>query len=227
MTSVKHSLKIDWATHAAAKYACENWHYSKTMPSTLQKRVAIGAWEDGSFIGIVLFGHGANPSIGNPYGLTINQCVELTRIALKSGHKNHVSRIVRFALDFLRKSNPKLRLVVSYADTGQGHHGGVYQAGNWIYTGISAGVSQIWFNGRAWHAKALRTSFPNIKMSDPRVKKLSATDKHKYLMPLDDAMRSTILPLSKPYPKRVRSSETSGDHPEERQGSTDPDAPNA
>jgi hypothetical protein len=27
--------------------------------------------------------------------------------------------------------------------------------------------------------------------------------------------------------KRVRSSETSGDHPEERQGSTDPDAPNA
>ena len=30
--SQKANLKIDWATHEAAKYACTNWHYSKSVP---------------------------------------------------------------------------------------------------------------------------------------------------------------------------------------------------
>jgi hypothetical protein len=213
----KTSLKIDWATHEAAKYACENWHYSKCLPSSLQKRFSVGAWEDNLFVGVVVFGHGANPQIGSPYGLTIYDVCELTRVALKKGHKTNVSKIVSIALKFLKKSNKKLRLVVSYADTGQGHHGGIYQAGNWIYEGISKGVPSLQFNGKKWHAKALRTSFPKLSHSDPRVKKLPATDKHKYLMPLDDDMKKRILPLSKPYPKRASSKDNvaSGFQPEE------------
>lgn len=197
-------LKIDWATHAAAKYACENWHYSGCLPSSLQKRVAIGAWEDGKYVGCVVFGHGANPQIGSPFGLTINQCVELTRIALRSCHASPVSRIVRLALKFLRKSQPGVRLIVSYADQSQGHHGGVYQAGNWVYIGSMKGVPSLRFMGKVWHAKALKTSYPGLKHSDPRVKKVPAGDKHKYLMPLDDAMRAQIAPLAKPYPKRAK-----------------------
>jgi hypothetical protein len=203
----KVDLKIDWATYEAAKYACANWHYSKCLPSSMQKRVAVGAWEDGAFIGVVVFGHGANPQIGSPYGLTINECVELTRIALKKGHKTTVSRIVRLALMFLSKAQPKLRLVVSYADQMQGHHGGVYQAGNWVYVGSMKGVPSLRYKGKVWHSKALRTSYPNLKQSDPSVEKVPAGDKHKYLMPLDENMRSQVLPLSKPYPKRVKEQE--------------------
>lgn len=205
---MKPELCIDWATHAAAKYACENWHYSKCLPSSLQKRVAIGAWEDGKFIGVVVFGHGANPQIGSPYGLTINECVELTRIALKRNHKTTVSKIVKFALKFLKQSQPGIRLVVSYADQGQGHHGGVYQAGNWIYVGSMKGVPSLKYRAKVWHAKALRTSFPKLKHSDPSVEKVPAGDKHKYLMPLDDEIRKRILPLSKPYPKRAKDHES-------------------
>ena len=204
----KTSLKIDWATHESAKYACENWHYSKCLPSSLQKRFAVGAWENGSFIGVVVFGHGANPQIGSPYGLTIYDVCELTRVALKKGHKTNVSKIVSIALKFLKKANKKLRLVVSYADTGQGHHGGIYQAGNWVYEGISKGVSSIEFNGKKWHPKAFVTSFPKLSQSDPRVKKVPGTDKHKYLMPLDDEMKRRILPLAKPYPKRASSKDS-------------------
>jgi len=200
---MKTSLKIDWATHEAAQFACKNWHYSQCLPSSLQKRFAIGAWEDEKFIGVVVFGHGANPSIGAPYGLSIYQVCELTRVALKTGHKTAVSRIMKIAMKFLKQSNPGLRLIVSYADTGQGHHGGIYQASNWIYEGISKGVSPLFFNGRKWHAKALRTSFPNLKHSDPRVKRLPASDKHKYLMPLDPEIRRQIEPLHKQYPKRA------------------------
>lgn len=221
----KPKLKIDWATFEAAKFACETWHYSKCLPSSMQKRVAIGAWEDEKFVGVVVFGHGANPSIGKPYNLTINECVELTRIALMKSHRTPVSKIMSIALKFLTKSNPKLKLVVSYADTGQGHHGGIYQATNWIYEGISKGVPRIFFNGKDWHAKALRTSFPNLNMQDPRIKKIPGTDKHKYLMPLDDETRKRILPLSKPYPKRASSVEsgTSG-FQSERGGESPTDA---
>ena len=220
----KADLRIDWATYEAAKYACENWHYSGCLPSSLQKRVAIGAWENKKFVGVVVFGHGANPQIGSPYQLTINECVELTRIALKPNHTSQVSRIVRLALKFIKESQPKLRLIVSYADQAQGHHGGVYQAGNWIYVGSMKGVPSLLYKGKVWHAKALRTSLPNLKHSDSSVIKVPAGDKHKYLMPLDDEMKKRILPLAKPYPKRAKQA-MAGDHPAQRQGSTDPHAP--
>jgi len=222
----KANLRVDWATHEAAKYACENWHYSKCLPSTLQKRVAVGAWENEKFIGVVVFGHGANPSIGTPYGLTINQCVELTRIALKREHSSPVSRIVSLALKMLSKSQTGLRLIVSYADQAQGHHGGVYQAGNWIYVGSMKGVPSLRYNGKVWHAKALRTSFPNLKHSNPAVEKVPAGDKHKYLMPLDEEMRARIMPLAKPYPKRVKQAMVENPSTQ-RQGSTDPHAPSS
>ena len=221
----KADLHIDWATYAAAKYACENWHYSGCLPSSLQKRVAIGAWENGDFIGCVVFGHGANPNIGSPYGLTINQCIELTRIALKSGHKSQVSRIIRLALRFLHKSQLGLKLIVSYADQAQGHHGGIYQAGNWIYVGSMKGVPSLRYKGKVWHAKALRTSFPNLKHSDASIEKVPAGDKHKYLMPLDADMKARILPLSKPYPKRDKQA-MDDNQSLQRRGSADHHAPN-
>lgn len=201
----KTNLKIDWATHEAAKYAVENWHYSSRLPSTMQKLFKIGIWEESAFIGVIIFGHGANPQIGSPYGLSIYQCCELTRVAMKPGHRTPVSKALSIALKFLRKAHPNMRLIVSYADQMQKHHGGIYQASNWIYVGSSRGVPSYHFAGREWHAKALRTSYPNLSMSDPRVKKMPAGDKHKYLMPLDDEMRRQIEPLRKPYPKRAGS----------------------
>ena len=35
-----------------------------------------------------------------------------------------------------RHSLPGLRLIVSYADKDQNHHGGIYRATNWIYEGL-------------------------------------------------------------------------------------------
>ena len=200
----KPVLKVAPCDHAAAKYAVENWHYSGKLPSTLQKVFKIGAWENDVFVGCVVFGHGANPSIGKPYGLTTFEVCELTRIALKKGHTAPVSRIVRIAMKLLKQQNQRLQLIVSYADTGQGHHGGVYQAGGWIYEGISKGVPSLMYNGRKWHAKALVTSHPNYDRK--KAIKVDATDKHKYLMPLDEAMKRKVEPLRKPYPKRAGSS---------------------
>ncbi len=191
----------------------------------MQKGFRCGACEDGKFVGVIIFGMGANPQIGSPYGLEIHEVCELTRVAMKMGHKTEISRMISLALKFLRKNNPGLRLVVSYADSGQGHHGGIYQAGNWIYTGVSKGVYTIEFHGKKYHAKGFRTSYPTIRPSDPRVKKIKGTDKHKYLMPLDQDIRKQIESLRKPYPKRASSVE-SGTSPDqgERGGESPTDA---
>jgi hypothetical protein len=197
----KPVLKIDWATHESAKFACLNWHYSKSLP--VGKSVKVGAWEDGKFIGVVIFAYGANNNIGKPYYLDQIACCELVRVALAS-HRTPVSRIVAIALRFLKKSNDGIRLVVSYADTAQGHHGGIYQAGGWFFTGTSKGATQYVLHGRIVHSMQIQTQIRAGKLkSRVGLSKVQAGSKHKYLMPLDDAMREQVEPLAKPYPKRI------------------------
>ena len=134
MAEAMPELKCAWASHEAAKWACEHWHYSKCLPAG--KLFKVGAWEDGRYIGVVIFSRGATQNIGKPYGLEQTECVELTRIALRD-HRHFVSEIMMQALRKLKETNPGLRLVVSYADPAQGHNGGIYQATNWVYTGAT------------------------------------------------------------------------------------------
>jgi hypothetical protein len=148
----KADLRIDWATHEAAKYACINWHYSGCLPAG--KLVKVGAWENGKFIGVVMFGRGANRNMVKGYGLNQGQGCELVRIALTK-HQSPVSKIVAQAIRFLKKQSPNLQLIVSYADPEQGHHGGIYQAGNWIYRGLSASAIKVWYNGKWSHKKTV------------------------------------------------------------------------
>jgi hypothetical protein len=206
--SMKPVLKIDWATHEAARYAVENWHYSESMPAG--KLVKVGAWENGKFIGVVLFGRGANNNIGKPYRLEQTAACELVRIALTK-HITPVSKIAAIAMRFLKANSPGLRLIISYADPLQGHHGGIYQAGNWIYCGTSQAQQEVMHNGKIMHKRTANSLFGTIK----GMQKSPIMWKHKYLMPLDNEMRKRIFPLSKPYPKRASSEtiDTPGIHP--------------
>ncbi len=211
LIAVKPQLKIDWATHEAAKFACENWHYSRCLPAG--KLVKVGAWEDGKFIGVILFGRGANMNMVKGYGLTQDQGCELVRIALKA-HKAPVSKIAAMAMRFLKKQSPDLRLIVSYADPEQGHHGGIYQAGNWIYRGLSASAIKVWYNNKWSHKKTV----DDAGVDQSNLKKKKVAGKHTYLMPLDEEMRERILPLAKPYPKRGK--DQASVHPAELGGET-------
>ena len=207
---MKPALKIDWATHEAAKYAVENWHYSESMPAG--KLVKVGAWENGKFIGVVLFGRGANNNIGKPYKLDQTAACELVRIAL-TNHITPVSKIAAIAMRFLKVNSPGLRLIISYADPLQGHHGGIYQAGNWLYCGTSQAQQEVMHNGKIMHKRTANSLFGTIK----GMQKSPIMWKHKYLMPLDTETRQRILALAKPYPKRAVSdtTDTAGFQPAE------------
>lgn len=218
----KPKLKIDWASHEAAKYACVNWHYSKSVP--VPPLVKIGVWENDKYIGVVIFSRGASSNLLSPYNLDQDEGCELTRIALNK-HNTEVSKIVKFAIKFLKNNSPKLRLVVSFADPQYGHHGGVYQAGNWIYCGDTASGLEYWNNGKRLHSRQVSEKGWNIQQGQKRktvkpseCKVIKTKGKHRYLMPLDAEMRDKILPLAKPYPKRAK--EQDSEFPSELGGST-------
>jgi hypothetical protein len=199
------SLHLDWASFDAAKYACENWHYSGCLPAG--KLVRIGVWEDDKYIGVVLFSRGANNHIGSPYGLSQLEVCELTRVALRA-HQTPVSRIVTIAIKFLRKQSPGLKLIVSYADPDQGHHGGIYQACGWTYTGPTKANPAVMHNGKVMHMRTAASRFGTIK----GMVKSPPTWKHKYLMALDPEIAAQILKLRKVYPKRAKLGDV-GDQP--------------
>ncbi len=207
----KAELKIDWADHKAAEFACTRWHYSKCLP--VGKTVKVGAWENGRFIGVVIFSRGANHNMSKTYGLEQDECVELVRVALTK-HESPVSKIGSLATRFLRAQSPGIRLVVSYADPEEGHHGGIYQAMNWVYRGLSSKAIKVWYNNKWSHKKTV----DDAGVDQSRLKKKIVQGKHTYLLPLDAEMRGRIEPLRKPYPKRAKGQDSG--HPPELGGST-------
>jgi hypothetical protein len=208
----KPVLRLDWCSHAAAKYAVEHWHYSKCLP--MGKTVKVGAWESGKFIGSVVFGMGTNRDFGKPFGLAPRQVCELNRVAL-SAHTTPTSRIVSIAVRILVAQSTGLRLIVSFADPFVGHHGGIYQAMGWICVepprDARAEVAYTKGGKRySWRTVAGLLNKRGMASTTESAKRLGfvtaqTPPKHKYLMPLDAEMRARILPLAKPYPKRAGS----------------------
>lgn len=195
----KSDLKLDWASHKAALYACKRWHYSKRIP--VFKLLKIGVWENNIFIGVIIFGVGASATLHRQFDLRREEVCELVRVALNS-HKTPVSRMMSIALRFLKNNATNIKVVVSFADPLQGHYGGIYQATNWVYTGKSNVTTQYFYNGSWRHATDVckRLTPKTIKT----LMKRKVPGKHRYIMPLTKEMREKILPLAKPYPKACK-----------------------
>jgi hypothetical protein len=206
--SDKVDLKLDWCSYTAAKYAVEHWHYSKSMPTP--PVLHIGVWEDGKFVGVILFSRGANKNLGSFVRLSELQVCELTRVALDK-HISTVSKILSIAIKMVRIKEKGLILIVSFADTNHNHNGTIYQAGNWIYSGETS-PSYLYrdkFN-RVWHQRQVSVSGIKPQYGTMRIvpkisecEKIPQLGKHRYLFSLDDAMRKQIEPLRKPYPKKL------------------------
>ncbi len=192
------------------------YHYSKTIPTG--KLVGFGVWEDEKFKGVVLFGRGVGNAQIERYGIPLTSGAELVRVALRE-HDAPVTRIVSIAIKLLRKKNPGLRILVSYADSRQGHLGIIYQAGNWVYTGKAKTTPDYLYKGKYYHVRSMNRMIKNGKFDRAFVNSLptrSGGERLRYLMPLDDDMRQLVEGLRQPYIKRDKpKSEASGFQSEE------------
>lgn len=107
-------------------------HYLGRMPSV---SYAFGLFIDGELSGVCTIGKPASNSLCTGIlGKEYSNCVyELNRLVVNDGLKQNT--LSWFLSEVLKKLKETPIIIVSYADEGMGHHGYIYQATNWIYTG--------------------------------------------------------------------------------------------
>lgn len=210
-------MRVDFCSQAAMTFAVGAWWHHDgrhTLPKSRLNR--FGVWEDGEFVGVIVFGCGANKDLFAPYGLDQFQGAELLRIALRENRVSSVSAVIGASVRLLHKYSPGLRLLVSFANPDDRHIGVVYQASNWIHDGMSNPTPEFIVHGELIHCRAaykMREAHPMggvvtknmvdwLRMFiDPAAITNLCVSKYRYVYPLDRAMRRQLLPLARPFPK--------------------------
>lgn len=186
-----------------------NRHYARRLCPI---SYAFGAWQETKLVGVVTYGTPLSSTLRSGVcGDAWKHCVlELNRLCCDSV-KNLASILVGRSLSML----PKPSIVVSYADTKQGHVGYIYQATNFLYTGLSANVKDWAIKGLEHLHNATigdetrgmqnRTAFMREKYGDAFYLK-ERSRKHRYVYfcgnnkqkkQMKNALKYTI----EPYPK--------------------------
>lgn len=205
-------MKLTLATYDAIKYACLTFHYAKAVPTAL---CSFNVYNNNNeWCGCIIYSSGANKNLGTKFGLRQGQVCELVRMAL-NGKQESTSKALAISLKLIRKYNPLLQLVVSYADCDQDHIGTIYQATNWIYEGLmeqNGGTPKYLLSGKVVHGRTVgqRGWKQNIdwirKHKDPNCQLVYTKGKHKYLFPLTPGIKKVVETFKQPYPKCGNSS---------------------
>jgi len=157
---------------------CKEWllykHYAKRIPSI---SYAFGLFEGDILQGILTIGKPPSPAlcVGVCGEHNSKYVYELNRLCVNDNlKKNVLSYFVSQALKKLSNI-----ILVSYADTSQNHNGYIYQATNWIYTGLSAKRTERYdIDNPNRHSKSV-TENKNINYQDLAVRE--RPQKHRYI----------------------------------------------
>jgi hypothetical protein len=199
----------DWSVkpidNATAQQVVVEHHYLHRKAPCSQ---AFGLFDEGDKLrGVVMYGTPSSSALrsgiaGKEHSTNV---VELTRLWIDdSTPKNSESYLIGNSIKHCDKE-----IVVSFADTSQNHLGIVYQATNWIYTGLSAkrtdwSVAGIDKHGHTWADKY--TAAEMRELFGDRFTLVPRSRKHRYIyLNAKGRRKKELLALLKyeqqPYPK--------------------------
>jgi len=198
--SIKSKETYDWLL---------NKHYAKRIPPITY---AFGIFDRTNCLqGVMTFGTPVSSTLRN---LWHNQfkLMELNRLVINEGLEKNV---LSFFLSTSLKRLPNPLVLVSYADSSQNHHGYIYQATNWIYTGLSIPFKDYYVKGMEHlhngtimdmsRGKENRVQWLRDKFGDNLIM-IERARKHRYFYFLGNRKEvkkiNEMLPYKKePYPK--------------------------
>jgi len=200
---LKTVYRVEEITFNDTKPFILNIHYAKRMPSI---SYSIGLFYKDNLVGCVCYGY--PPSTALKIGIAGEQfkknVIELNRLVLKNNNKNEASFLVGNSFKLL----PKNTIIVSYADISQKHVGYVYQATNFIYTGLSAKRTEWQMIGVNKHSFTICETYSlnERKKNKDKFKLIDRPRKHRYLYLIGDKKfkKNVIKNLKYPildYPK--------------------------
>ena len=129
-------MEVKECTYEDLKPFILNIHYAHLMPTSIMYKY--GLYDKGELVGVCTYGRPAAPAPSNALAGPDNRkkVIELNRLVLLPDYNggNCASYLIAHSL----KRLPSGLFVLSYADIGgQGHPGYVYQATNWVFTGVT------------------------------------------------------------------------------------------
>lgn len=140
------------------KQFIEKWHYSKSI-NGIMSNYCFKLMNNDEIIGGMIFGKLAMANAWKKYSKNAEDVIELRRLCcIDDTPKNTESFFIGACLRWLKK-NTKLKIVVSYADPEYGHSGIIYQASNFVLVGKTSAGKVIFWNGKKYHDKAIRTKY--------------------------------------------------------------------
>ena len=179
---MKQSIKNKFKIKTIKNFECDEWllykHYAKRM---CMIKYCFGLYKNNVLSGVCTFGKPASNALcigvcGDKYESYV---YELNRLCISDGmEKNTLSFFVGSCLKLL----PEM-IVVSYADTSMGHHGYIYQATNWIYTGLSEKRSEWRIKNSNRHSKTItfQHSLEERKTNKDKFEVVDRPRKHRYI----------------------------------------------
>lgn len=180
---------VDKINFNQAKPFLLNIHYARRLPCI---QYAFGLFIDGNLKGVITYGQPPSPPLCKGVAGEENRhrVIELNRLVLEINEKNAASFLVGRSLKML----PKNLFVVSFADTAWGHHGYVYQATNFLYTGLSAKRTDV---------KMTNGAHPRHQKHADRSQRQKRSQKHRYIYLTGDKTKQLkeLKYPTLPYPK--------------------------
>ena len=143
-------------------------HYAGRKPQITK---AFGWYEDDRLVAVCTFGKPASPQLcdgicGKEFSSSV---YELNRLVRVEDFDGQLSQFISGCLRELKKEN---WIVVSYADSGMTHHGYIYQATNFIYTGCTKQRTDRYVEGK--HSR-------HADFDNPKGIRQVRTAKHRYV----------------------------------------------
>ena len=190
-------------------------HYAKRIPQIVY---SYGVFVDQVMVGVCTYGIPPSPSLtmgvgGEQYKDIV---LELNRLCLIEGHdKNLASYFVSHTLRML----PTPSIVISYADTSMDHVAYIYQATNFLYTGLSAKRTEWRELGLNTHSRTVVGHYSHEeRVGNPdRFAQVDRPQKHRYIYFIGSRrdkreLRKALKYRVQPYPKGESQRYNDGNH---------------
>jgi hypothetical protein len=206
-----HSLQIIPLSHSEAKNLLVHNHYLHSFPGGT--KLTFGVFVHCQLKGALTFGVG--PFLGYKIVKNANpdDAITLTRMWVSNElPHNSESRVLGMVLRSLKKDT-SLKFVLTYTDPAAGHLGTIYQASNWLYTGLSSATPLYDIgDGKLHHSRTLAHqlgthSIRYLTSNGVNVRLVQQLAKHRYIYFLDESWRSRLTLPILPYPKKEQNAD--------------------
>lgn len=210
MDNYFNELKIVVLDNAYAKNFMEIHHYTHSCGKCV---IAYGIYHHTDLKCVVAYGYPSGRNLASSIweGGNEQECLELIRLfSFDDCPKNMESWCISKSVKCLKRDLPNIKVLVSYADTGAGHVGYIYQASSWDYIGQGSKEPKIFIDGQRVHRRSLNGKYGTSsikKLKEIFGDRLQVDDnrfaKNKYIKIIKDKNKiEKLLKVKKlPYPK--------------------------